>query len=171
MAAAAEEAAHGDDRSSAVVRLRAGEEGAGQAAGLLRSIRESAEGLSAAETSLRDAMALAQRDIAEAESYARDGSRPDLAAAAAGVRSVLGSIDQQLRAERIDPVQLQHRLDLSRDQLDRSLGETLLEKAFGEDGARKRANAQKLQSTALDLWKDGGEAKIAAEQMLDSILV
>lgn len=122
MAGQAEEAARSDDRSSAVVRLRAGEEGAGQAAGLLRSIRESAEGLSAAETSLRDAMALAQRDIAEAESYARDGSRPDLAAAAAGVRSVLGTIDQQLEGQRIDPVELQHRLDLSRDQLDRTLG-------------------------------------------------
>ena len=67
-------------------------------------------------------MALAQRDIAEAESYAGDGSRPDLAAAAAGVRSVLGTIDQQLKDQRIDPVELQHRLDVSRDQLDRTLG-------------------------------------------------
>lgn len=123
MTGTAEDSARGDDRSSAVVRLRAGEEAAGQASGLLRSIRESAEALGTAETGLRDAMALAQRDIAEAEAYARDGSHPDLAAAAAGMSSVLGSIVQQLKAERIDPVELQHRLDLSRDQLDRSLGD------------------------------------------------
>ena len=153
MAAEAEEAARGDDRSSAVVRLRAGEEGAGQAAGLLRSIREAADGLSAAETGLRDAMALAQRDIAEAESYAGDGSRPDLAAAAAGVRSVLGTIDQQLKDQRIDPVELQHRLDLSRDQLDRTLG-----------GLRTAAEQDRALRGRLDQAIDSARTRVQAAE-------
>ncbi|GJE97780.1 glycosyltransferase family 1 protein [Phanerochaete sordida] len=51
----------------------------------------------------------------------------------------------------------------------RAEANALLEKALGEDGARKRANIQKLRDAALELWKDGGEARIAAEQMLDSI--
>lgn len=45
----------------------------------------------------------------------------------------------------------------------------MLEKAFGKDGARKRVNVQKLRDATLELWKDGGEAKTAAEELLDSI--
>ncbi|GJE92128.1 glycosyltransferase family 1 protein [Phanerochaete sordida] len=45
----------------------------------------------------------------------------------------------------------------------------VLEKAFGEDGARKRENIGKLRKGALGLWKDGGEARGAAERLLDDV--
>ncbi|GJE92137.1 glycosyltransferase family 1 protein [Phanerochaete sordida] len=51
----------------------------------------------------------------------------------------------------------------------RAEASTVLEKAFGKDGARKRVNVQKLRDAALELWKEGGEARIATEQLLDSI--
>ena len=47
----------------------------------------------------------------------------------------------------------------------------VLTKAFGEDGARKRENIRKLQKGALELWKEGGEARRAAEQLLDDVAV
>ena len=46
---------------------------------------------------------------------------------------------------------------------------TVLENAFGEDGARKRANIQKLKEASLGLWDEGGASRLAAEQLLDSL--
>ncbi|EKM54549.1 glycosyltransferase family 1 protein [Phanerochaete carnosa HHB-10118-sp] len=46
---------------------------------------------------------------------------------------------------------------------------TVLGKAFGEDGVKKRANIQRLREASLKLWKEGGEAHVAAEQLLDWI--
>ncbi|GJE92135.1 glycosyltransferase family 1 protein [Phanerochaete sordida] len=49
--------------------------------------------------------------------------------------------------------------------------QAVLEQAFGDDGARKRDNIRKLRKGALELWKDGGEARRAADQLLDDIAV
>lgn len=51
----------------------------------------------------------------------------------------------------------------------RAEAHAVLERAFGEDGARKRVNILKLRKTALELWKEGGAARASAEQLLDSI--
>lgn len=110
------------DASAAVVAIRAGEEGAGQAAGLLEAVRHAAEGLAGAEEALHDAVAIAQRDIAEAQALAREGDGRQLAGAAAGVGAVLATIQEQMAAGRIDPVALNHRLSLAKEELDRGLG-------------------------------------------------
>ncbi|GJE92129.1 hypothetical protein PsYK624_082820 [Phanerochaete sordida] len=47
----------------------------------------------------------------------------------------------------------------------------VLEKAFGDDGAQKRRNVHKLRQGMLTLWKDGGEARLASEQLLDDAAV
>ena len=45
----------------------------------------------------------------------------------------------------------------------------VLEKAFGEDGSRKRENIRKLKQTALCLWNEDGEARVAAKELLSSL--
>lgn len=45
----------------------------------------------------------------------------------------------------------------------------VLEKAFSEDGERKRANIQRLREEALRLWDEDGEARGSAKQLLDSL--
>ncbi|EKM51754.1 glycosyltransferase family 1 protein [Phanerochaete carnosa HHB-10118-sp] len=46
---------------------------------------------------------------------------------------------------------------------------SVLEKAFGEDGDRKRANIRKLREASFELWKPGGAAWVAGGQLLDSL--
>ncbi|GJE92136.1 glycosyltransferase family 1 protein [Phanerochaete sordida] len=45
----------------------------------------------------------------------------------------------------------------------------VLAEAFGEDGVRKRRNIRKLREGARELWKDGGEARRAAEELLNDV--
>lgn len=50
----------------------------------------------------------------------------------------------------------------------RAEANAVLEKAFSEDGERRRANMRTLKEASLGLWKEGGTARIATEQLLDS---
>lgn len=45
----------------------------------------------------------------------------------------------------------------------------ILDRAFGEDGARKYANVQRLRAAGLSLWGDDGPARRATEQFLETI--
>lgn len=45
----------------------------------------------------------------------------------------------------------------------------VLDKAFGEDGARKRSNVRRLKDASSRLWNDNGPARRAAEEFLDSL--
>ncbi|GJE92138.1 glycosyltransferase family 1 protein [Phanerochaete sordida] len=47
----------------------------------------------------------------------------------------------------------------------------VLAKAFGEDGARKRENIRKMRDAARTMWRQGGLARRAAEQLLDDVAV
>ncbi|MFC4905247.1 TPM domain-containing protein [Kocuria oceani] len=107
--------------SDAVVDIRAAEEGVGQARGLLDAVDHAATELAAAEESLRDAVTIAQRDVAEADALVRRGSNPELAGAVAGVAAVLGTVEEQMRAGRIDPLGLSRRLAVAKDELDKGL--------------------------------------------------
>ena len=46
---------------------------------------------------------------------------------------------------------------------------SVFEKAFGDDGAKKRATVQKLRESSLGLWKEGGSSRIAAQELLESL--
>ncbi|TCD68440.1 hypothetical protein EIP91_010726 [Steccherinum ochraceum] len=46
----------------------------------------------------------------------------------------------------------------------------VLDKAFGEDGARKRANVQKLRAQILRAWDKGGSAEVDMTKLLDRAL-
>ncbi|GJE99108.1 glycosyltransferase family 1 protein [Phanerochaete sordida] len=47
--------------------------------------------------------------------------------------------------------------------------QTVLDKAFGEDGARKRENIRKLRSASRELWGQGGSARLAALELLETL--
>ena len=51
----------------------------------------------------------------------------------------------------------------------RTEASAVLEKAFGEDGWRKRENIRKLREVALGLWNEDGEARVAAKELLSSL--
>ena len=51
----------------------------------------------------------------------------------------------------------------------RAEASAVLEKAFGEDGWRKRENIRKLREVALGLWNEDGEARVAAKELLSSL--
>ncbi|MDO4918660.1 TPM domain-containing protein, partial [Kocuria sp.] len=107
--------------SEAVLNIRAAEEAQGQAEGLVTSVENARRELSRAEESLKDAVSIAQRDVAEAEGLVRQGSRPELAGAAAGVRSVLQTVTQQMSSGHYDPVGATRRLAQAKAELDKGL--------------------------------------------------
>jgi hypothetical protein len=107
--------------SEAVVDIRAAEEGVGQARGLLDAVDHAAVELAQAEESLEDGVTIAQRDVAEAEALVRRGSNPELAGAVAGVAAVLRTVEDQMRAGRIDPLGLSRRLAVAKHELDKGL--------------------------------------------------
>ncbi len=107
--------------SEAVLDVRAAEEGVGQAGGLLDAVEHAATELAHAEESLRDAVTIAQRDVAEADALVRRGSNPELAGAVAGVAAVLRTVEEQMGAGRIDPLGLSRRLAVAKDELDKGL--------------------------------------------------
>ena len=45
----------------------------------------------------------------------------------------------------------------------------VLERAFGEDGAQKRANLLELRKTLQAAWAEGGVAQREVEELLDEI--
>ena len=45
----------------------------------------------------------------------------------------------------------------------------VLEKAFGDDGHKKRDDVLKLREAVLQLWQPGGASRIAAEKLLDTL--
>lgn len=107
--------------SDAVLDIRAAEEGVGQAGGLLDAVEHAATELAHAEESLKDAVTIAQRDVAEADALVRRGSNPELAGAVAGVGAVLRTVEEQMGAGRIDPLGLSRRLAVAKDELDKGL--------------------------------------------------
>ena len=70
--------------------------------------------LAHAEESLKDAVTIAQRDVAEADALVRRGSNPELAGAVAGVGAVLRTVEEQMGAGRIDPLGLDTYADEAR---------------------------------------------------------
>lgn len=45
----------------------------------------------------------------------------------------------------------------------------VLDKAFGEDGQKKREKTLRLRDASRKLWDDGGASRLSAEQFLDSL--
>ena len=45
----------------------------------------------------------------------------------------------------------------------------VLTKAFGEDGAKKRANMKKLQDKILSAWESGGPSEVEMKKLVDSL--
>ena len=45
----------------------------------------------------------------------------------------------------------------------------ILEKAFGEDGAHKRANVEKLRGKVRASWAEDGPSSLALQGLLDAL--
>lgn len=130
-------------RSEAALEVRAAEQAAAQARDLVASVERGAQDLERAEQSLRDAVAVAQRDVAEAEAAAQVAMRTELTGSAAGVRSVLTGIQAELAAGRFDPYSLAHRLSVVTTELEKALG------GLREEHERDRAARATLDRTLV----------------------
>ncbi|MDO5619827.1 TPM domain-containing protein [Kocuria sp.] len=130
-------------RSQAAVEIRAAEQAAAQARDLVDSVHRGAQDLERAEQALRDAIAVAQRDVAEAEATAQVAMRTELTGTAAGVRSVLTGIEAELAAGRFDPYALSHRLSVVTTELEKALA------GLREEHERDRAARATLDRTLV----------------------
>lgn len=99
------------DRSNAAILIQNAEEAQDQADVLLKAINKAGEALGQAQQDLKSSIALAERDLAQADAFVANGSNPSLASAAAGVRSALNSTKQALGSDKYNPLALITQLD------------------------------------------------------------
>lgn len=162
-----------NNRSQAILDLRAGEEALGQAKGLLESIHHAETDLGKMAASLDDALILAERDVAQAQELARTGagSSSQLSGAAAGVQAVLGQIRTERAKGLIDPYLLNQRLHEVRSDLDKALGSVRhiheQEQSARETLAHTLLSAQAQVSSASEyVWARRGGVKAEARTRL-----
>lgn len=167
-------AQNANNLSEAVLDIRAAEEAVGQAQGLVTSVERAQQDLNRAEETLKDAVSIAQRDVAEAEGLVEQGSRPELAGAAAGVRSVLRTITQNMASGRYDPLGSTRRLAEAKDELDKGLAAVRTEndraRSARETLAHTLVSAQASLSTAGEyIWaRRGGVGSQARTQLSEA---
>ncbi|GAA4704450.1 TPM domain-containing protein [Kocuria gwangalliensis] len=172
--AEAHTALEANNLSEAVLGIRAAEEAVGQAQGLVTSVEHAQRDLNRAEESLKDAVSIAQRDVAEAEGLVEQGSRPELAGAAAGVRSVLRTVTQNMASGRYDPVGSTRRLAEAKDELDKGLAAVRSQndqaRSARETLAHTLVSAQASLSTAGEyIWaRRGGVGSEARTQLSEA---
>ncbi|ASE10841.1 TPM domain-containing protein [Kocuria rhizophila] len=160
--------------SEAVLQIRAAEEAQGQAERLVGSVENARRELSRAEESLKDAVSIAQRDVAEAEGLVQQGSRPELAGAAAGVRSVLETVRQQMSSGHYDPIGATRRLAQAKAELDKGLQDVRdshdRARAARETLGHALVSAQASLTTASDyVWaRRGGVGAQARTQLAEA---
>lgn len=161
------------NRSAAIMELRAGEEGIGQAKGLLQAVHKAETDLGSMSASLDNALIIADRDVATARELARTGApnSPQLSAAAAGVQAVLGQIRSERASGLIDPYLLNARLHEVRSDLDAALGIVRQEHetvhSARESLSHALVSAQAQVSAASDyVWARRGGVKSEARTRL-----
>ena len=134
----------GSDRANAALLIQNAEEAQDQAEVLLEAINKSAAALSQAESDLESAVALASRDVAQAQALVNNGSQPALAGPVAGVLSALNNIKQSIGSKH-NPLALIAQLDQASKPLATSLA-NLRNQAEQEQAAREQL--QSLLHTA-----------------------
>ncbi|MGP7814097.1 TPM domain-containing protein [Glutamicibacter soli] len=134
----------GSDRANAALLIQNAEEAQDQAEVLLEAINKSATALSQAESDLESAVALASRDVAQAQALVNNGSQPALAGPVAGVLSALNNIKQSINSKH-NPLALIAQLDQASKPLATSLA-NLRNQAEQEQAAREQL--QSLLHTA-----------------------
>lgn len=134
----------GSDRANAALLIQNAEEAQDQAEVLLEAINKSATALSQAESDLESAVALASRDVAQAQALVNNGSQPNLAGPVAGVLSALNNIKKSLGSKH-NPLALISQLNEASKPLATSLA-NLRNQAEQEQAAREQL--QSLLHTA-----------------------
>lgn len=108
-------------RSEAAVLVQNAEEAQDQAGVLLEAIAKTGAGLEQAEQDLKAAIALAERDLAQAKATFATGTSSDLAGPIAGVESALTSAQQAVAGGKYNPLALITLLDDASKPLNQSL--------------------------------------------------
>ncbi|MFC9933266.1 TPM domain-containing protein [Glutamicibacter sp. NPDC127525] len=112
------------DRSNAAILIQNAEEAHDQADVLLKAINKAGEALGQAQQDLKSAIALAERDLAQANAFVGNGANPRLSSAAAGVESTLANTKQALSSGKYNPLALITQLDESVRPLSEALSST-----------------------------------------------
>ncbi len=128
------------DRANAALLIQNAEEAHDQTEVLLEAINKSATALRQAETDLESAVALASRDVAQAQALVNNGSQPGLAGPVAGVLSALNSIKQSIQGGKHNPLALISQLDEASKPLSMSLAN------LRNQAEQERAAREQLQS-------------------------
>ncbi|WP_159609612.1 TPM domain-containing protein [Glutamicibacter sp. JC586] len=108
-------------RSEAAVLIQNAEDAQEQASVLLEAIAKTGEALEQAEQDLKAAVALAERDLAQAKATFAAGTGSDLAGPIAGVQSALSSAQQAIAGGKYNPLALITLLDDASKPLNESL--------------------------------------------------
>lgn len=109
------------NRSDAAVLIQNAEEAQDQADVLLEAITKADESLQQAEQDLRAAIALAERDLAQAKATFASSTGSDLAGPIAGVESALGTARQATASGKYNPLALITLLDEATTPLSQAL--------------------------------------------------
>jgi hypothetical protein len=107
--------------SPAAIAVRAAEEALHQARVLLDAIDKAASALDDARQRIDTALADTQADVAQAKALAGQGQHPELAGPVAAVETTLATVQEDLRAPKVDPVALLSRIEAAHTQLDEAL--------------------------------------------------
>lgn len=135
----------GSNRSDAAVLIQNAEEAQDQADVLLEAIAKVGASLEQAEQDLRAAVALAERDLAQAKATFASGTSSDLAGPIAGVESALSTTRQGMASGKYNPLALITLLDDATTPLGQALA-TLRGRAQQVQAARDQL--QSLLHTA-----------------------
>ncbi|WP_434613649.1 TPM domain-containing protein [Arthrobacter sp. A5] len=117
----AQEKISASDASGAAVAVRAAEESLHQAKLLLDAVGKVAEGLDQALSALRESVRETGSDLNQAKALASSGTNPHFTGQIAAAESVLDQAQQELAADRLDPVSILAQLEKAHSGIDAML--------------------------------------------------
>lgn len=128
------------DRAESALLIQNAEEAQDQAEVLMEAISKSAEALKQADTDLESGVALAARDVAQAQALVNNGSQPALAGPVASVMNTLNSIKVAIQGGKHNPLMLIAQLNESTRPLSEALT-SLRNQAEQQQAAREQLDS------------------------------
>ncbi|MGM7668829.1 TPM domain-containing protein [Microbacterium sp. A93] len=156
----AEQSLAASDPSTAVLAIRAGEEGVAQTATLVEAVGKAQRNLESALENLQTGVNQSQQDLAQAQALVAAGQHPELAGPAAGMEQTLTRVRSEIASGRPAPFRLLQSLEQAHRQLDAPLS------GIRDRQEQERRAASSLQSAILQAQAqiDGTQDYIAARR-------
>lgn len=156
----AEESLAASDPSTAVLAIRAGEEGVAQTSTLVEAVAKARGHLETAMENLQTGVDQSQQDLAQAQALVAAGQHPELAGPAAGMEQTLTRVRSEIASGRPAPFRLLQSLEQAHRQLDAPLS------GIRDRQDQERRAAATLQSALLQAQAqiDGTQDFIAARR-------